>query len=811
MHHGFDQPTSSSVSRSTNTGACGQTQQSSTIHKRQAPYETPIPKQCIGEPTQPQSISARRRTDQPALALPQQSGEFRPPSTGHKSPAYLQGKNPYGQVLDKVEHPYREPKHTQTTDGPPSQAGSSSEGRQRTSGSLQFMTRPTPPEPERIVATSDSPPQLLPSRQPRKPVSVQATKIFFENKASQHQSAPPVPPSGAATIAKGASGRIQAQRPQSLALSQPPYTSMSSPTKVQAPEETDSDGALPLSRPPPESDHTDSQRVNPFVRPQAKSTAPDVTTRTTAVSQDSPISDVPGVGSDVEREASSHTTSANFLTDAASNVKDHGAERRAAAASSKSDEVSNAPLIALQGAKRTKQRQTSEETVRRRYTRKSLSATETEEATASNDPKIHPQGRRPKPCRNVRRGFAEGKHFWATAPKRYPAAYRDNLGETVDVRKRLEDIATRDLSHDGSSRRSTTSTQVPIATVGVQPDYHTIEVPDHIDWRAAYGRRKTQDFGFPGARIKPRGTSRALKPLHDPGSWTRRACGHFSYMGKDEHRKFASRKKCRQCSNNVPPSEPEPLYHRPARKRAAADSSTSSSSTSIKYEDACGRPSKRRKHHSECMPADKCGDTFAKDLEYFVDSILEEHTNSLQAVINNLKHSKPNITQLQSVSEDLVQRYQTRSPVCQPASKLHTREWQSPRLYIPPRVAEKLNVRFPGQLGPNMNESRASLRESIKSATELVELVNSAADDLGIDLDSRPSALDEEVFRNAPVEGVPPVSLSSGQSGPSRTEGNGFSEDIWMQQALGQLSELSEEQTRFVEELDVITDDLGVQ
>ena len=68
-----------------------------------------------------------------------------------------------------------------------------------------------------------------------------------------------------------------------------------------------------------------------------------------------------------------------------------------------------------------------------------------------------------------------------------------------------------------------------------------------------------------------------------------------------------------------------------------------------------------------------------------------------------------------------------------------------------PKAVEKLNVGSPGQLGPNMNDTRASLRSSVKSAPELVHLVESAADDLGIDLDQRPTSEDDAMFEAAPV------------------------------------------------------------
>lgn len=185
-----------------------------------------------------------------------------------------------------------------------------------------------------------------------------------------------------------------------------------------------------------------------------------------------------------------------------------------------------------------------------------------------------------------------------------------------------------------------------------------------MDWRGAYGRRKTKDFGYPGARIKPRGTCRAYKPLQDPNNWTKRACGHFSYMACAEIREEASKKLCRQCSTKSSLLGSQPDKQQRDRRGVATDSSSLSSSHSPEaVDDAYGCSSKRRQHHSECSSADKCGDIFAEDLGYIIDAILEEHTNTLQSVINNIKHSQPSLAQLRRKSEDLAQRCQS-SIIC---------------------------------------------------------------------------------------------------------------------------------------------------
>jgi hypothetical protein len=91
-------------------------------------------------------------------------------------------------------------------------------------------------------------------------------------------------------------------------------------------------------------------------------------------------------------------------------------------------------------------------------------------------------------------------------------------------------------------------------------------------------------------------------------------------------------------------------------------------------------------------------------------------------------------------------------PVVRREGKSQVSECQPPYPFVMPKAAEKLNVGTLGQLLPNMNDCHATLRESVQSVPDLIDLVNSAADDLGLDLDQRPTASDEERFHNAPFE-----------------------------------------------------------
>lgn len=603
MRRSFDQPTSSSVSRSANTEAREQTQQPS-VRTRQPQHEASSVSRGVGELKRQQSISARRRSiQQPYLIPPDQSSEPRPPSPRHRSPTYLQGKNPYGQILDKVEHPYREP----TIAGPPSQSDASVESRPRTSGSFQFKIRPPPDEPKRTITAPDPQPLPLPPRGTTNPLSVQAARSFFETKAFQNKSAPLLPPSGAAAIAAGATIKKQLQSQHPLT---PPClqfqdegarpTCLPSPTNGRVRGRKDSDPTLSLPSVEVTMQAKPPQRVNTISRCKEKSSAPNgVVNRTTAF-QESFIADYQQSESNTtsgDQEAIGRQSRTNDLelTPRNSKLLVHG--EYAIDDRSKLRGDSTESLITVEKPRWSDRIRVSGEIVRHHSLNKSTSAAEPEEAAESDDLKSVQKSRCTKTGRNVRRAFNEdtesaSRRFRCREPQSAPLTSDDtantfsrglssklsiadlhrnhnqetcleNSGETTDVHKRVEGITAKCFSHDGSSSRPSSrcnslSNLASAANVGVENGYHNMQVPDHVDCRAAYGRRKTQDFGFPGARLKPHGNSRTYKPLQDPGNWLKRACGHFSYADKGETREDASKKICRQCSTKETLSEPEP-------------------------------------------------------------------------------------------------------------------------------------------------------------------------------------------------------------------------------------------------------------
>jgi hypothetical protein len=138
-------------------------------------------------------------------------------------------------------------------------------------------------------------------------------------------------------------------------------------------------------------------------------------------------------------------------------------------------------------------------------------------------------------------------------------------------------------------------------------------------------------------------------------------------------------------------------------------------------------------------------------------------------------------------------------------------------VYITPKAAEKLNVGSPGQLKPNLNDPKASLREELQSIPDLIDLVNSAADDLGVDLERTPTAMDDVIFQNAPYESTPRYFVSDDPSVSFETTENRvakeepLAEDSWLQQTRRHLTKLSEAREQLMDELDSIAGDLDVR
>jgi hypothetical protein len=472
-----------------------------------------------------------------------------------------------------------------------------------------------------------------------------------------------------------------------------------------------------------------------------------------------------------------------------------------------------------------------EETVRHSTTRDSPSAAEIGKVRTSDGQKSAQRNPRLGPGGDVRGVVVEGhgssvqdqpghpqnaslasivapnNSFGPTASQKYATASatsRARIGKHTDIRICVEDVAAKGWSYDGSNSDPTDIPQHSTAHNHIPTAHDESEVPHDVDWRIAYGRRTTQDFGFPGACIKPRGSVRSYRLLQDPSNWVKRACGHFSHLGKSEGRKYGSQQRCRQCSTKAPMYDHNTSGRR-IQIRASTESSISGSCISNASQTTCERRSKRRQCHSEDMKADRCGESLATDLGFMIDMILEEHTNSLKGIVDAIERTRPGLAHIRRISERLVQRCSV-GRACPVSGGLH----HSPFPYCPPRAAEKLNVGSNGQLKPTVNDSPSSLREAVQTVPDLVDLVNSAADNFGIDLERRPTERDDRIFEDAPVAGTQQASVSSNYGDSMYDIAERFADeqqlnnDPWLQQTRIHLSELAEARTRMLDELDAL-------
>lgn len=734
----------------------------------------------------------------------------------------------------------------------PSQAGSNTGSQPLAVGVADFKIQSLAQESGRRDTQTISPP----SRQPQVPKSVRSAKNFFETEAFQRPSASHLPPSvpGAST----ARALAPQTYPSSSSLESParaPNPKLSSTPEEQAPNT----GLLFSSLPEFYDTRESVQSMIPYGPGEADECAPIITTQKATPPAEPSDQGEEQYFSDIEREPTGRRKSTNIFAGKSGSTELPGLGQQAKQDSFASDNPSKRPLPDTGGVNPTDHRGPSDEIVRCLATRSSIPAAETRQANNSNPPSQQ-EGRRAKSGRDLRRTFEEdngispkrlrrsGSHTASltqsgSSPKEpvdrvaewtrstHVGNPHNQFGKSIGVRRRADEIVARNLGHDGASdmsvsRQSCISGSIPTANIGVEEQYGETKVPDDVDNRQGYGRRVTQDYGFPGARIKSHGINKTSRPLRDPSNWTKRACGHFSYMGKIEHHEHAQEKICRQCSTRVPVLEELLSTKRRTRKRASSESSTSTTPSSKLSTDDCCRRQRRRRCHSESMSHDRCGDKFAEELGHILDNILEEHANTLQNVIRNIKNTQPSLDQLRRVSGDLVWRCNTNEynrnrcrTSCHSAQESCRRDddWPPPYPYLPPKAAEKLNVGATGQVKPNLNDPESSLREEVHSIPDLVDLVKSAADDLGFDLDRRPTTTDDDMFHNAPYETTPMDSVSYhtgfsfGTAENRATEDEPLTEDSWLQQTRRHLTELSEAREQLMDELDSISGDLDVK
>ncbi|KAF2440530.1 hypothetical protein P171DRAFT_475958 [Karstenula rhodostoma CBS 690.94] len=477
-----------------------------------------------GTTEQPQPSLQRTLESQPQplpsaddLAAPQ-TNRGRP-----KSPAYLAGKNPYGRILNNVEHPYRE--RGTPAPGPPSQLGSDMGGRPRTSGSFKFVTRPTPPPaPERKVSVDGppTPPPLPPARPPQKMFSVKDAKTFFETKASESRKDHHFPPAKSAAIAKGASAdsTTKQQLPNvGSVMRTTGGNEEARPAKETPTGREVSSAALPIPRPPTEiaERRQSNQRTNPSIRAKADDVKPKVVvrtaTRTSTSERPAHGRSSSGCSTEVAERSNSDSPAAEMSvsecrrpTNVFTQPKPQAQPLRGVQRSVvQRDRLNDIFEAARTDSIHSEQPPTSDETVRRHSIRKSSTA-ETNKASPSGDTKQTGQAHRSQTSNSVRRFAGQPDRRTATRnheatswknsfPERQPNTRRSrrqksrstpidqetdanesvqrsrrrstrsepedldvnsearvhNYGEPLPTVEKLEEIAAKSLSHDGSS------------------------------------------------------------------------------------------------------------------------------------------------------------------------------------------------------------------------------------------------------------------------------------------------------------------------------------------------------------------------
>jgi hypothetical protein len=487
-----------------------------------------------------------------------------------------------------------------------------------------------------------------------------------------------------------------------------------------------------------------SQRNYPFVQPSTVTSPPKVLVSKNVEWQDSSALDHAISNSfHNEHESSCRKRSTNMIEIRPLDIESLSVQQEALEDSTELEKVLNVPFTAVERAKRFDEDSPSEDTVSHIYSCRTVPVTETEEATAPEDLSCQQESRRSQLSCDVRGAFQKdrpsspkriGRHRseraslaiagtsdelikGAAKPKASTTSsttYHGHNHKTINVgarepgivRKRVEKIAAKSLSHDGSgsdptlSRQSTTHDQVPINNVDMAANVDTFEVPDHIDSRGAYGRRKTQDLGFPGAL-------KANKSVRHSDIRAKRNDGHLKDSDNHGTREQVSQRPCQQypATASLPGSRPS-----------------------------------RRQHTSTRVAT---------------------HPNSF------------------------------------------------------PKVAEKLNVGTPGQINPNVNDTRSNLREAVQTVPDLINLVKSAADNFGVDLDRRPSADDDQKFQNAPLEDTQQASpascrrkCSAALKKKTTNKEQAFG-DPWFVRAWGLLKKLSEARTQLLNDLDTLAANFG--
>jgi hypothetical protein len=338
--------------------------------------------------------------------------------------------------------------------------------------------------------------------------------------------------------------------------------------------------------------------------------------------------------------------------------------------------------------------------------------------------------------------------------------------ERVKQCRRIDVSRIQSRAHE-QSRASANTPQTSIAGEYTPYDHVSSKVPDDVDNRSAYGRRQSPDFGFPGARIKPHITLNIHKAPLSSDDWIKRVCGHFSRRSRSDFGDDSPGKLCHRCSD-------------------------------------------------KCMTRDEDNNSLFHDLSQAIDAILEEHTSTLRNIINDIKQGRAERSHDQEASPDLAPSEHDfpQQPFDYQTSHRQV-HYRSKKAAAKGRVEETSSESTERGV-PDLDDPKRSLERSIKSFQDLYDLINSAAEDLGLDLDRRPNKEDDDMFRGAPMQKASPTPVQVHHQSPKGMENMGVekahqNDCSRLNPSCHHFRELSGTRIQIVDEFGSILEDISIQ
>lgn len=538
MPQEIDQPLSNPAVHPTQSVPHESQQRPSLIRIRQGRYEGPFSKAFISEPGQQIGSGLRRPTNPSGLITPHQSDESHQSPAPRRPPAYLQGKNPYGQLLERVEHPYWVAKAPTGTIDAPYQADFNLVSRPDLEpfGSKQAV----------LISGTTSPP--TPTGPTPKQLSVQATRRFFETKSAECPSAPLSQLSRTVSDSKG--WPVQKQRSdvpgheQGLQgrSSQRVQTSRSS-SQSQHIDQSHHADAVTLSTSEPPCLHIDEMQPVTGSRPDLSGKC-----RKVAGTSGHPISaDCSKNPIETSEQLSiGHQTDVDYSTiDDCPKLSALSLQTSVRSQSpEKLEKQLKQPIVhKFSTAARGKDVVLIDQATRKKNIESLDLVGELENTTRSMVELPSKRTRRgesrstPVFRKMTDMGLYEGHHLRRNlthSSMEEGSKYVGTSQNSPSIRQRAERFAMAGLSHDGSGPHSDLVTHGADCVFFDPDDSGTwgeemdIPVPDHVDSRSAYGRRRTQDFGYPGAHVKLGGTDRVDRPVQYLERWAEYADEHFA-------------------------------------------------------------------------------------------------------------------------------------------------------------------------------------------------------------------------------------------------------------------------------------------